>query len=321
MTNEFKAKNGLITPVVTSTVATGTAPLVVSSTTPVANLSIEGNARTATKLATARTINGILFDGTSNISIGVIGKNYLHNSNFAINQLNLTGTVTLAANSKDAHDRFRAGAGGCTYTFAYSLGKTTITITAGTLIQVVNGLDLASGTNMYCLSWGGTATGKIGTGIAGASGVIGSLAGGNNYEITFSTGTLWEVKLEKGSTPTAYEQPNLTEEWANCLLYFEYINGAQNTVVYSGVANGIINTFITVSFARKISVPTVSMSTNWNVYSVYNAATIGCAYQAAQSCLFSTKLTISHAASFSAGAFILMMNSAVSSYLKIDARL
>lgn len=38
MANEFKAKNGLITPIVQSTVTTGTAPLVVASTTVVPNL-------------------------------------------------------------------------------------------------------------------------------------------------------------------------------------------------------------------------------------------------------------------------------------------
>jgi len=38
MVNEFKAKNGLITPVVQATVTTGTSPLVVASTTVVSNL-------------------------------------------------------------------------------------------------------------------------------------------------------------------------------------------------------------------------------------------------------------------------------------------
>jgi hypothetical protein len=52
-----------------SNVATGTAPLVVASTTPVTNLSIGGNAATATKLATARNINGVAFDGSSNVTV------------------------------------------------------------------------------------------------------------------------------------------------------------------------------------------------------------------------------------------------------------
>lgn len=41
MANEFKAKNGVITPVVQSTIATGTAPLTVASTTLVANLNAD----------------------------------------------------------------------------------------------------------------------------------------------------------------------------------------------------------------------------------------------------------------------------------------
>lgn len=41
MPNEFKAKNGVITPVLQSTIATGTAPLVVASTTAVSNLNAD----------------------------------------------------------------------------------------------------------------------------------------------------------------------------------------------------------------------------------------------------------------------------------------
>jgi len=52
-----------------STVATGTAPFVVTSTTAVANLSIGGNANTATTLQTARTINGQSFNGSANITV------------------------------------------------------------------------------------------------------------------------------------------------------------------------------------------------------------------------------------------------------------
>ena len=61
---------------ITSTLATGTAPFVVASTTPVANLSIggsssstTGNAATATALQNARTIDGVSFDGTANITV------------------------------------------------------------------------------------------------------------------------------------------------------------------------------------------------------------------------------------------------------------
>jgi hypothetical protein len=52
----------------TNTVATGTAPLVVSSTTRVSNLNV-ATAGTADTLTTARTINGVSFNGSANITI------------------------------------------------------------------------------------------------------------------------------------------------------------------------------------------------------------------------------------------------------------
>jgi len=62
--------NGITTPdQVTSTIVTGTAPFVVASTTPVTNLSIGGDAATATALLNARTIDGVSFDGTVNITV------------------------------------------------------------------------------------------------------------------------------------------------------------------------------------------------------------------------------------------------------------
>jgi hypothetical protein len=53
---------------ITSTLAIGTAPFVVTSTTPVANLSIGGNAATATKWATARNLAGNSVDGSADVA-------------------------------------------------------------------------------------------------------------------------------------------------------------------------------------------------------------------------------------------------------------
>jgi hypothetical protein len=75
-TPNIGAANGTsltLTGSLTSTATTGTAPFVVSSTTPVNNLNIGGNAATATKLATARSINGISFDGSADISVPATG--------------------------------------------------------------------------------------------------------------------------------------------------------------------------------------------------------------------------------------------------------
>jgi hypothetical protein len=145
-------------------------------------------------------------------------KSRIINGQLLINQRAVSGTVTLAAGAY-GHDRFKGGASGCTYTFATSNNVTTLTISAGSLIQVVEGLNLESGT--YTLSWTGTAQGKIGTGSFSASGVTGSITGGTNTNIEFNTGTLSLPQLEKGSTATSFDYRPYGTELALCQRYYE----------------------------------------------------------------------------------------------------
>lgn len=153
---------------------------------------------------------------TGNLNGGSFAlRNRIINGNFGVNQRSVTGTVTLAAGVY-GHDRWKAGASGCTYTFATSANVTTLTISAGSLQQVVEGLNLETGT--YCLTWTGTATGKIGAGSLSASGVTGSITGGTNTTIEFSTGTLSKVQLEIGSA-TLFEQRPYGLELTLCQRY------------------------------------------------------------------------------------------------------
>lgn len=126
----------------------------------------------------------------------------LINATFAINQRGISGTVTLAAGAY-GHDRWKAGASGCTYTFSTTNNVTTLTISAGSLQQVIEGVNLDTGT--YCLSWSGTATGKIAAGSYSASGVTASVTGGTNTTIEFSTGTLSRPQFEPGTVGTPAE--------------------------------------------------------------------------------------------------------------------
>lgn len=151
-------------------------------------------------------------------------RNRVMNGNFAVNQRVVTGSVVLAAGAY-GHDRFKAGASGCTYTFATSANVTTLTISAGSLIQVIEGNNLETGT--YTLSWSGTAQGKIGAGSYAASGVTGVITGGTNTNIEFNTGTLSKVQLELGTTATVFEQRPYGLELALCQRYFySYASGS-----------------------------------------------------------------------------------------------
>ena len=166
---------------------------------------------------TAATVEAALAESATLISTKV-NPNAIINGCFRVNQRVKSGTVTLAAGAY-GHDRWKAGTSGCTYTFATSGGVTIITITAGSLIQVIEGQNLETAT--YCLSWTGTAQGKIGAGSLSASGVTGSVTGGSDLSIEFSTGTLSKVKLEKGSVATPFTMHTFAEELMLCQRYYE----------------------------------------------------------------------------------------------------
>jgi hypothetical protein len=157
--------------------------------------------------------------------------NAIINGNFGINQRGVSGTVTLAAGAY-GHDRWKAGASGCTYTFATSGNVTTLTISAGSLIQVIEDINLFTGT--YVLSWTGTAQGKIGAGSFGNSGITGSVTGGTNLNIEFGTGTVSLVKFEAGTVATPFEHRSFGQELALCQRYYQTGTARLRAALLSG---------------------------------------------------------------------------------------
>jgi hypothetical protein len=202
--------------------------------------------------------------GISTVNGGAIGvKNAIINGNFAVNQRAVSGTVTLAAGVY-GHDRFKAGASGCTYTFATANNITTLTISAGSLIQVIEGNNLFTGT--YTLSWVGTAQGKIGGGSYASSGVTGTPAGGSNLNIEFNTGTLSLVQFEPGAIATPFERRPFGDELALCQRYFFCVGGDfYGNINFQQFANGSINSATNVSVVHQFptvmrSAPTLSVT-------------------------------------------------------------
>jgi hypothetical protein len=148
-------------------------------------------------------------------------RNKIINGNFAINQRAVSGTVSLSAGAY-GHDRWKAGASGCTYTFSTSGTDTTITITAGSLQQVIEGVNIEGGS--YVLSWTGTAQGRVNSGSYGATGVLATgLTGGSNQTIEFNTGTVGKVQFETGTVATPFERRLYGVEFTMCQRYYQIV--------------------------------------------------------------------------------------------------
>lgn len=161
-----------------------------------------------------------------------IGENRIINGNFAINQRGYTSGAGISA-AAYGHDRWKAGAAGCSYTFTAALPDTTITITAGSLTQVIEAGVIEGG--VYTLSWTGTAQARVyqgaPTGAYASSPVVTTaLAVGVNTIIEFNIGTVVRVKFEIGSVATPFNRPSLTKSTADCQRYYQVgvFNGSGN---------------------------------------------------------------------------------------------
>jgi hypothetical protein len=202
----------------------------------------------------------ITFNDASTQASAQIGlKNRIINGGFILNQRGYVSGTALAANAY-GHDRFKGGASGGTYTFTQgALGvNTTITITAGSLIQVIEGANVGEG-GTYVLSWTGTAQGRLNGGTFGASGtvVITGWVAGTNLPVEFNTGTVGSVQLEKGSTATSFDYRDYGRELIMCQRYYSKSGG---TNVHGANYDGI-NWIGQVYFRTSLrSTPTINIA-------------------------------------------------------------
>jgi hypothetical protein len=148
----------------------------------------------------------------------VTGVNYADNGGFSVNQRGYTSGAALTAGIY-GFDRWKAGAGGCTLTFTASPPSTVVTITAGTLQQVVEGASIQGGN--YVLSWTGTAQGRVGAGAYAASPVaVTGIVAGVNTTIEFNAGALSRVKFEAGTAATPWFANPAGVEISNCQRFY-----------------------------------------------------------------------------------------------------
>jgi hypothetical protein len=154
--------------------------------------------------------------GLSNLVGGPVSgfRNKLINPRFSINQPAAPASATLAANAH-WYDGWKAGSGGCTL----SENNGVVTITAGTIVQIIEGADIEAGTHV--INWTGTASCAV-DGVAKARGDTFTLTRGTNCAVSFGAGTLSFTQVEPGDTPTPFEQRPRSMEMDICQWRYEH---------------------------------------------------------------------------------------------------
>ena len=177
-----------------------------------------------------------------------MGDNRIVNGNFAINQRGYVSNTALPASPVTAaygHDRWKAGAAGCTYTFVSTVPDTTVTVTVGTLTQIIEGGVIEGG--VYVLSWTGTAQARVWQGTpagsyAASPVVTASLTAGANTTVEFNTGSVGKVKLEIGNIATPFNRQSLAKSTADCMRYY-WASGILIASGYGAAGAGLLITF------------------------------------------------------------------------------
>lgn len=187
---------------------------------------------------------------------GITGINRLINPTFSVNQGSFAGGARAAG--VYGHDMWKAGSGGCNY----SVSGETATIASGTLLQIIEGVNVPEGGN-YILSWAGTATARVDGGAYAASpvAVTGKTAGANTT-IEFSTGTVTRPQYEAGTTPRAFQRRHFGMERSLCERYFYRV---PSVLSVSGLttAGGPIDFRVRYNFPTTMRATPVITNTTW----------------------------------------------------------
>ena len=277
---EIKLGTGAVTAV---KIAAGAFTDSVSSTS-TTTIATPNSVKTAYDLANAAvpksggTMTGDLV--VPSLNGGPIGgsRNALINGNPIINQRGyVSGTATSGANEYTL-DRWRVVTSGQSITWTNSANVRTVTAPAGGVEQVIEGINLFTGT--YTLSWTGTATATV-AGNAVTNGATVSITGNVDTTVRFSSGTFSLAQLEPGTRSTPFERRSYGQELQLCERYYEKsynLNAVPGTNVGPATGEWVSVTVNTADYndfgrctfrTRKRTSPTMSI---WSTDGTANAA-------------------------------------------------
>jgi hypothetical protein len=217
------------------------------------------------------------YSGSTWVQVGggaaSINPNLIINGNFTVNQRAYVSAANLASGTY-GFDRWKSNYTNTTLTYTSAPAGQSVTInSSGGLQQIVEQANVPAGT--YTLSFSGTATGRIynvgATPPSYAASPISFTADGlANVTVEFtasgSTKTLSKVKLEAGSSATAfsYAGETIEGEIANCQRYYNRISSSEGSA-YNGYGIGMIYstnepTFVQVHSVKMRTTPSLVAS-------------------------------------------------------------
>jgi hypothetical protein len=250
----YVPSTGLLTAIrFASTVATGQAPFTVLSTTAVPNLSIGGNAGTASALFTARNINGVAFDGTANITV-TAAANTLTGTVLApgvvTSSLTTLGTITAGTWNGTVLTGQYGGTG------VANTGKT-LTLGGNFTTSGANALTLTTtGTTNVTLPVSGTLYGDAASSISSAN-LIGSLTDETgSASAVFSNAPTLVTPILGAATANSVRATNIA-------LTFALGTSATNQVINGSNLGGNITFDVNGTAVAGDALITINYSTNF----------------------------------------------------------
>lgn len=165
------------------------------------------------------------------LAISQKAENLIINGGFIINQRGYVSGVSLSAGTY-GHDRWKAGSGGASYTFGST--AETISITTGTVQQIIEGLNNPGGD--ITVSWVGTAQCRVNGGSYSSSPLkVSGITAGTNITVEFGVGTVSRVQCSPGTVELIYRRRQYSDELMLCQRYYQAsTSGTTGTFAPSG---------------------------------------------------------------------------------------
>ncbi|MFE1815638.1 DUF2793 domain-containing protein [Metapseudomonas otitidis] len=217
-------------------------------------------------------------------SSGGIGQNILVNSDFSVNQRGFAGG-SLSAGSY-GHDRWGAYNGGANY----SVSSGTVTLTSGTICQVVESPSAASqAITVSVEDPSGTITVTLGNG-SGSSSVSGTITAGSGrrgvtltvpssvtgdmkVRLSGSSVSFKRPKAEFGSLATTFIASTVRDTQSACFRYYYVFSGSESAnSIFS--AGGTSNNSLTMKAPLPVRMRAAPATTTNIIYSGYTAGPI-----------------------------------------------